>query len=249
MKKRPLVIAHRGASAYAPENTLEAFEAAVSMRADGIATHVDFTREKKIVLNHDIRLERTSNAQGAIPDYDLAELKQFDFGVKFYGERRGIRIPTLEELFDLLKPTDLMINLEIKDDDPGILECLLQIEKNFGMADRVLYSSFNHLQLWRMTQLNPQAKTGVLYGMKNLPLVNAARYAGMMNAYSLHPRASMLELFPTLVEDAHNEGLAIYPYTVDTEDMITDFVQKGCDGLITNQPDVVNKVFRPIFDS
>ena len=64
MKKRPLVIAHRGASAYAPENTLEAFEAAVSMRADGIETDVYFTRDKKIVLNHDIRLERTSNAQG-----------------------------------------------------------------------------------------------------------------------------------------------------------------------------------------
>lgn len=244
MKHRPLVIAHRGASTYAPENTLDAFEAAVRQGADGIETDAYLTRDRKIVLNHDVRLERTSNAQGAISEYDLAELKQFDFGVRFYGERKGIRIPTLEETFDLLKPTNLMINIEIKDDNPEIIALLIRTAKLFGMEERILYSSFNHLQIVRIKQTTPRARVGVLYGMKNLPLVNAAKYARMMNADALHPRESMLRLFPALAEEAHAEGLAINPYTIDDEEQIAEVARMGCDGLITNCPDVAVRVLK-----
>ena len=247
MQNRPLIIAHRGASEQAPENTLEAFSMAVQMQADGIETDVYLTRDGKIVLNHDIRLERTSNAQGRISEYDLQELRQFDFGYHFYGERRGIRIPTLEETLDLLKPTGLMLNLEIKDGSPELPGMLLRLAREFGMTERILYSSFHHLQLQRIRQADPDARIGVLYGMKELPLVNAAQYASLMGASALHPRASLMKLFPTLVEEAHALGLAVNPYTVDSEADAVELTARGCDALITNRPDVVRRSINQTF--
>lgn len=239
IQNQPLIIAHRGASEQAPENTLEAFELAVKMQADGIETDAYLTRDGRIVLCHDIRLERTSNAQGRISEYDLQELKQFDFGYHFYGGRRGIRIPTLEETFGLLKSTDLMLNIEIKDGSSELPGMLLRLAEGFGMASRILYSSFDHLQLERIKRMNPNARIGVLYGMKELPLVHAAQYAALMGADALHPRASLMQLFPNLVEEAHALGLMVNPYTVDSEAEAIDLTARGCDALITNRPDVV----------
>ena len=102
LTERPLVIAHRGASAYAPENTMEAFRLAVDMKADGIEIDVHFSKDGHIMVLHDEKIDRTSNGQGKVTDYTLEELKFFDFGCKFKNAYTGTKIPTLDELYEML---------------------------------------------------------------------------------------------------------------------------------------------------
>ena len=106
MMTKPLIWAHRGASGYAPENTLAAFELAAKMHADGVELDIQLTRDGELAVCHDERIDRTSSAKGFLKDYTLTELKQLDFsnGNLAY---EGIRIPTMREVFDLLKPTGL----------------------------------------------------------------------------------------------------------------------------------------------
>ena len=105
--------AHRGASGYAPENTLEAFKLAIDEKADGIELDVQLTKDKELVVIHDEKIDRTSNGKGYVKDYTLDELKKFNFN---YGNEKyeEVKIPTLKEVYELLKPTNLIINVEIK---------------------------------------------------------------------------------------------------------------------------------------
>ena len=107
--------AHRGASAYAPENTLEAIELALRMGADGIELDVHRTRDGKLVVIHDETVDRTSNGSGYVKDMTCAELKKLDFSNGFE-KYRGARIPTLKEVYGMLRSTQALINVEIKCD-------------------------------------------------------------------------------------------------------------------------------------
>ena len=111
--KTPLVWAHRGASGYAPENTIPAFELAAEMGADGVELDVQFTKDGQIVVCHDETIDRTSNGCGWVKDHTLEELLalSFDNGNKAY---EGAQIPTMQEVFDALRPTNLTINIELK---------------------------------------------------------------------------------------------------------------------------------------
>ncbi|MBQ7293553.1 MAG: glycerophosphodiester phosphodiesterase, partial [Clostridia bacterium] len=137
--KRPLVWAHRGASGYAPENTMEAFQKAIDMNADGIEIDVYFSADRKIVICHDEKMDRVSNGQGSVTEYTLEELKNFDFGCKFYnGERKGIKIATLDELFALYQTCDLYINIEVKSGDAEMPLALVNKAKEYGISERIV---------------------------------------------------------------------------------------------------------------
>ena len=107
------VWAHRGASGYAPENTLESFKMAMDMKADGVELDVQLTKDNELVVIHDETIDRTSNKTGFVKDYTLAELKSFNFnnGNEKY---EYAQIPTLKEVFQLLKPSNMVINIELK---------------------------------------------------------------------------------------------------------------------------------------
>ena len=143
------VWAHRGASAYAPENTLEAFELAAQMHADGVELDIQLTRDGEMVVTHDEEIKRVTGQPGYVKDYTLSELKQMQFN-RTHPEFDNARIPTLEEVYRLLKPTGLTINVELKTGIfwyKGIEEKALQLTKDLGMEDAVIYSSFNHYTL------------------------------------------------------------------------------------------------------
>ena len=127
---KTFVYGHRGASGYAPENTLEAFAIAAEMKADGVELDVHFSKDGQVVVIHDDKIDRVSNGQGKVKEYTLEELRSFDFGYKFYGERRGIKIPTLDEVYALLAPTGMTVNVEIKASDPTICAACLGIAKS-----------------------------------------------------------------------------------------------------------------------
>ena len=164
-QEKTKVWAHRGASGYAPENTLDAFRKAVEMGADGIELDVQMTKDGELVVIHDETIDRVSNGKGWVKDYTYEELKKFNFN-KTHLEYTKEEIPTLEQVYLLIKPTNLTINVEIKTGIvfyPGIEERVLELTERLGMKERVIYSSFNHYTIRKIKELDPQAKTGMLY--------------------------------------------------------------------------------------
>lgn len=238
LNERTLVWAHRGACAYAPENTLESFALAVEMKADGVETDVHFSKDGKIMVLHDEKIDRTSNGQGLVTDYTEEQLKFFDFGWKFKKAYSDTKIPTLDEMYSLLKPSNLTINVEIKSADPAMPAALYETAKKFGMTDRIIYSSFNHMQLSRMLAVDPDAYVAPLYGFN---MLNAWLYCENMNAKATHPRFDQIALFPEYVEKCHERGIRVHPWTCDDTALIRQLAAAGCDAVITNAPDVARK--------
>ena len=157
--------AHRGASGYAPENTMEAFRLADEMKADGIELDVQLTKDGEVVVLHDEVIDRVSNGRGYVRDYTLEEVKKFTF-CNTHPEYKEATIPTLKEVLAYIKTTSMTINIELKTGVffyDGLAEKTLALVKDAGMEDRVIYSSFNHYTIRDIQKLNPQAKTGLLY--------------------------------------------------------------------------------------
>ncbi len=235
LTEKTFIWAHRGASGYRPENTLEAFELAAEMGADGVELDVHFTKDGQVVVIHDEKIDRTSNGQGEVKKYTLEELRCFDFGYKFYGERRGVKLPTLDEVYELLAPTGLTVNVEIKAADAELPAACDVIAKKYNMENKVIYSSFDHLQLVRMKDANGEAVVAPLYGFN---LVNPWNYAKDMGAGAVHPRLTLLDKFEDYVERCHGVGLRVHPWTANSEEDIKYLVELGCDDVITNYPDI-----------
>ena len=139
--KKIKVWAHRGASGYAPENTMDAFRKAIEMKADGIELDVNLTKDGEVVVIHDEVLDRVSDGTGRVQDFTCNELKKFNFN-KIHPEYEKEEIPTLEEVYQLIKPTDLTINVEMKTGNtfyPGMEDKVLELTKKYDMINAVDY--------------------------------------------------------------------------------------------------------------
>lgn len=235
------VWAHRGASAYAPENTLPAFILASRLGSDGIELDVHITKDKQVVVCHDHCIDRTSNGTGNIPDYTLEELKQFDFGYpKEFGNRfAGTRISTLAEVYEAVKDTGMIVNVELKylAAQPEGVALTHAVTEKCGMKDRVIYSSFNHEGLAEVMRVDSTAVVAPLYG----EMENACEAALAYGASALHPGYGEA-LKPGYVKNAHKQGLRVHPYTVNIPERMTDLVNIGVDALITNFPDIAKEI-------
>ena len=234
------VWAHRGASAYAPENTLEAFQLAVDQKADGVELDVQMTKDGKLVVIHDETIDRTSDGHGRVMDHTLSELKKMKFN-RTHPEYADATIPTLAEVYELLKPVGLEINVEIKTGIifyPEIEERLYRLELEMGMEGKIIYSSFNHYSAMKMKELNPGARVGLLYsdGFQNVP-----HYAAKLGADALHPALYNLQ-YPDFLEECRKRGLLLHVWTVDEEEDIRRLVEAGIDAVITNRPDVARRI-------
>ena len=158
------IIAHRGASYHAPENTLASFRTAIAMGADGVETDVHLTRDGVLVLNHNYAIDGNSNGSGRISDMTLAELRQYDFG-GYKGEQfRGEPIATLDEFLETVKDVQV-INLELKaPSDPSIpyVKPLLERVAAHGLTHKVILSAFRHSLLGEAKQWEPEIRVGLI---------------------------------------------------------------------------------------
>lgn len=232
--------AHRGASGYAPENTLESFGLAVEQKADGVELDVQLTKDDKIVVIHDETLERVSGQRGYVKDFTLSQLKELNVSrpIKNYKETQ---IPTLEEVYDLLKGTGLTINVEIKSSliwYPQIEEKTLELTKRMGMEDKVLYSSFNHYSLRKIKELAPEAQTGILYSDV---LCDIADYCRNVGADALHP-AYIHRYMDSVWAEYMRSGIPFHIWTVNDEADMRFFIENKIDAIITNYPDKALKI-------
>ena len=239
------IFAHRGASAYAPENTLPAFEKAVDIGADGVELDIHLSRDGRLVVIHDEMLDRTTNGHGFVKDFTLAELKKLDASKTMTNSGfRNLRIPTLGEVYELLADTELLVNVEVKNSIflyPGILEKALEAEAKYGMSGRVLYSSFNHYAMQELKRISPQSKTGLLYSrMPSAAIIMGTAMAA--NADALHPFFPCIANTPCMIPKCRKNGIAVNTWTVDEPEYIRAMLMLGVDSVITNKPDVAKSV-------
>lgn len=219
--------AHRGASAAAPENTLAAFDLAVRKGAQGVELDVQRSADGVVVVIHDETVDRTTRGSGRVVGLTAAELQAWG-------------VPTLAEVLDLLAPTDLRVNVELKngiDPYPGLEEDVEAVVTGSRLAtdapERVLYSSFNHRSLARLAELGTKVPLGVLHVEA---MVRPWVYAASFGARALHPMA--LTVLPEEVARCHEAGIAVHAWTVDDPAAVRALAAAGVDAVITNVPDL-----------
>lgn len=238
--QKTLIWAHRGASGYAPENTLEAFGKAIDLKADGIELDVQMTKDGQLVIIHDETVNRVSDAKGWVKDYTWEEIKKLNVNKKF-PEYGAARIPALEEVYCLMKDTELMINVEIKSGIvfyENIEEKVMELTKKMGLEERVLYSSFNHYSVLKLKKLNPSVRTGFLYedGYIGMP-----EYAVKHGVDALHPALYNLQ-YPNFIKDCKERNIAIRAWTVNEKKYMKMLCENEIEGMITNYPDIGRQV-------
>ena len=230
-----IIYGHRGASAHAPENTLEAFALSMEMGADGFELDVHMSKDGELVVIHDETVDRTTDGTGFVRNLTLQQLKELDASASTE-DFKNCRIPTLREVFTLVQDTHHIVNVEIKTDEcdyPGIEEKCLALAKEMGVEERVIYSSFNHHTLIKMRQLKPDVKLGMLFGDI---MVKPWEYANQLNVEYLHPMKMNIYV-PDFAKDATEAGYGINMWTINDEETINYCLEQGV-GIITNYPDV-----------
>lgn len=233
---KTLIYGHRGAAGYAPENTLEAFQLAVEHRADGVELDVHLTRDKQIIVTHDERIDRVSTGTGLVAMLTLKDIKKHLFNLP-HPEYTEARAPLLEEVLELLKPTPLHINIELKNSRlpyEGLEEACLELVTKHGMEQRVLYSSFNNHSMVRMKQLDSSVKTGLLY---DCCLLRPLEYLQAAGADAMHPHFTDLLLNPEGYAKVRQAGYPINVWTVNDERDMRSVMEAGVNILISNYPD------------
>lgn len=237
------VWAHRGASGYAPENTLEAFKKAEKMKADGVELDVQLTKDEELVVIHDETVDRVSGEKGFVKDYTLKELKRLNVSKHMPSYDKKTRIPTLDEVFDLLKNTEMTINIELKN---GIVQYknlekkVLALVEEYDMLDRIWCSSFNHESIVRMKKLCPDMRCGLLFSDI---IVNPAEYASELHVDALHPATYHMQ-DENYIDKAHGRGLRAHVWTVNEKHEMKALVKAEADAIITNYPDIAVEVVR-----
>lgn len=236
---RTLNIAHQGASAAAPSNTLAAFRRAAELGADGIELDVHLSADGVPVVIHDFTVDRTTDGTGRVADLTLAALKELDAGSWFDPAYAGEQIPTLREVFETVGP-HLLINVELKAlpvSRDGLERAVVELVEAHHLADRVLLSSFNPFAIRQVRRASPHLPIGLLYAAT--PLFRLTRVlAGLMRSLrpeAMHPQWSVVD--PATVHRVHARGQRLIAWTVDEPHSMQQLARWGVDGIITNRPD------------
>jgi glycerophosphoryl diester phosphodiesterase len=231
--RKPWIIAHRGASAHAPENTLAAFQRAVELGAPFIETDLHLTRDGRFVAIHDKTLQRTTNGQGAVQDFTLAELRQLDAGKWFDRPFSGEHIPTLAEVLEFGRANDVVFYLEIKYEGAwGMHHALVAALREHDASARTIVISFDPGTLRSVRELDASIMVGLLGERPEADLVQMALDSG---ARQICPRYDMVT--HELIERAHVASLRVATWTVNEAAQMRTMIAAGVDGIITDVPD------------
>lgn len=259
-----LNIAHRGYSGKFDENTMIAFKKAIEYGADGIETDIQLSKDGVPVIIHDETLDRTTNGQGFVKDFTFDELKVFrtkSVGqvkelkkdvesnytleeIEHFKNNDGEEIPALEELLKLVAESDLkLLNLELKNsivEYEGMEEKVLDMISKYGLMDRVIISTFNHLSLVKVRKLDSEIKLGAL---TETTLANVPRYLNDIKVQCYHP------YFPSILNEEYMKeiksgGIMVNPYTINTKDHMLKVIKAGVDCIITNEVELLNSILK-----
>jgi glycerophosphoryl diester phosphodiesterase len=229
-----LVIGHRGALGYAPENTMSSFKRGLEIGCDLIELDVHMSADERIVVMHDADVSRTTDGRGHLKDMELAAIKKLDAGVRFDERFRGERVPTLDEVLDWAR-TRVGLVIEIKGDPQpteGIETQIIALIKHYGMMDAVMLISFYHEAVRRVKELEPRLATGILYSGQLVDTLAAAQAA---RADSVRPH--WYYWTAQLVQQVHNAGLTASTWVANDEKVMKHLVEMGIDSIGCDYPD------------
>lgn len=233
------IYAHRGCSGTHPENTLAAFRAAAELPVYGVELDVHLTKDGRVVVIHDEKINRTTNGKGYVKDMTLEELQSFDAGSWFSEEWADETIPTLGEVLDVFQDTSHRLNIEIKSDVfpyDSLVDKVVNSAAKRGMTDRILISSFNHedvLKAVRETEIESAILTSQIY-------VDVYDYARVIGTNRIH--VSLPAAFRRMTTDALRKGAIVYVYTVNNVEYADQLQHIGVHGIFTDFPErMLNK--------
>jgi glycerophosphoryl diester phosphodiesterase len=233
---KPLIIAHRGASAQAPENTMAAFDLAIRQGADGLEFDVWKCGSGEVVVTHNRQTKLLSGKEGDLHKMSLKELRKLDFGSRKGPQFRGERIPTLAEVLDRGK--DLaVLNIEIKGMDVrsrGIELDVAELILKFKLLRRAVVSSFNPTILLRLQALNPALRLGLLLFERSPLPMRHGWSANFLKPYSIHPSFGLLQ--KKKVDRAHTKNQKVIVWTINDSAQLEACIGLGVDAIITDDP-------------
>jgi glycerophosphoryl diester phosphodiesterase len=228
-----LLIAHRGASGHAPENTLAAFRKAVSLGVGFIETDLQLTRDARFVAIHDDTVDRTTNGHGAVHDLTLEAIRKLDAGSWFGSEYAGERIPTLEEILEFSKKNDVVFYLELKPGGSwGGEHALIGALRESAEIARTVVISFDGAILEAVRKIEPTLMTGLLYDGH---LANPLDKAVEIGARQLAVRGDLVT--PAMLTQARSRDLQVVCWTVNHGAHLRLLMDAGVDGIMSDYPD------------
>jgi glycerophosphoryl diester phosphodiesterase len=239
---RPIVFAHRGASAEAPENTLAAFELALRQGCDAIELDVRLSKDNQVVVIHDPTVDRTTDGQGVVKDLSLGEIRKLDAGSHFDVAFQGETIPTLDEVFKAIGQLTY-INVELANYNSmtdELPEKVAQLVRKHKLARRVLFSSFNPICLLRIRRLVPEAPAGLLAHPGKKGRLARSRIGELIGYQSLHVNFNDVTL--RLLNHQHKKGYLVFSYTVNSEEYLRQQIDLGVDGIFTDEPRLARQI-------
>lgn len=238
-------VAHRGASAYAPENTITAFQLAGKLGADAFELDVQETKDHELVLMHDTTLSRTTDVERVFPDrapwrvrdFTLAEIRRLDAGSWFADKYEGEPVPTLDETLHEMNGSGLSLLLEIKAPElyRGIEDRVAdELGRNASWLSpgRLIVQSFSWASMRTFHSIMPEVPIGLLGTPSIADLPKVAAYASHINP----PYGNLSAQY---VRRVHSLGMAVFAWTVDNPDVMRRLLTYGVDGIITNKPDTL----------
>lgn len=239
---RPAIIAHRGASAHAPENTLSAFKMALDHNADGVELDAKLTIDGKIVVIHDQTVDRTTGAHGVVREMTLAQLKALDAGSFFDSAFAGERIPTLEEVF-VAVGSRALINVEITNYTSvwdALPDKIADLVIKYGLQDHIIFSSFHPLNLIRVKRRLPNVPTAILTDVGRRGWLLRSEVGRLITPQFIHPY--YMDVNEVMLNFEHQRGRRVNVWTVDNPDEIRRLFKMGIDGIITDDPRLARRV-------
>ncbi len=233
-RTRPLVVGHRGASAHAPENTLAAFRLAREQGADAIELDAKRCASGDVVILHDPTLERTTDGEGGVHEWSLAELHTLNAG-------KGERIPTLDEVFEDVGRF-MLVNVEVTNyttRGDGLEEAAVSVVRRHRLEQRVLFSSFNPLSVRKLAVLAPEVPRAILYSAR-MPLhLRNVWLAPFVRHEFRHPDHTLVT--PELVRKLGAQNLRVNAWTINDPEEVRRVADCGVHGIIGDSPSAIRK--------
>jgi len=220
-----LHIGHRGARAYAPENTIASFKKALEIGVDAVELDIRKTRDHQLVVIHDEDVKRTTDGEGLVRELTLKQIKGFSV-------EGGEKVPTLEEALGFL---DKKVKVFVELKEEGTEEQVLDVVRDRDLKKNVVIISFLEAALRKVRELDSEIETGLIYAKHKNPLKAALELKTnyLFAFYRFTHTAN--------VEKAHENGLKVVVWTINTVEEVEQYVKKGVDGIASDKPDILMK--------
>lgn len=232
----PIILAHRGDLAHAPENTLPSFQQAIQKGADGVELDAKLTADGHVVVFHDMTVDRTTNGNGKLASFSLEAIRKLDAGSWFSEKFKGVQVPLLKEVFEIVGK-DKLINIELTNyttPRDGLVDKVCDLIKRHGNQKQIIFSSFFASNLKRGAQVLPEVSRGLL-AMPGIAGIWARSFGFTFGEYkALHPHISSVSR--EQINRVHRLKRRVHVWTANLPEEIIKLKEWGVDGIFTDDP-------------